>query len=267
MDFKIYLPREIKKPLIWFVIASVIGIIIQSSKAGHFVFIDFFGKNYLYVMKTLWDGFITSALLLGFFNTIILLLEVFYYIIMTISLIIIIYHLIATFNKKNTKKLVLYLVIIVGVIILLNSFAFQGKVGLKDNKCPEGIIPDRLLVVENKIFGGIELANGNIDSKNFVTPKWADETEIKYDIFNPPCHQGSSEGENVNNLYCSFIYSKTTTNISDEGVIGKTENVEYKINFVLERDDSPNQLEVVKSETPSARLVYYKVISPICMEK
>ena len=103
MDFKIYLPREIKKPLIWFLIASVIGIIIQSSKAGHFVFIDFFGKNYIYIMKLLFDSFGGIAFV-GFGFFILSLLEIFYYIIMTISLIIIIYHLIATFNKKNTRN-------------------------------------------------------------------------------------------------------------------------------------------------------------------
>jgi len=242
MDFKIYLPREIKKPLIWFLIASVIGIIIQSSKAGHFVFIDFFGKNYIYIMKLLFDSFGGIAFV-GFGFFILSLLEIFYYIIMTISLIIIIYHLIATFNKKNTRKIVLYLVIIIGIVILIN---YSGSIfsAVNNYSCPTGIIPQNISLDQNLLPFSTQIGNLNpVNKALFYTEEastyWEDGQPMNLYEKGYLCHRGNKEGENVNLVYCdSLLYSKTntTTAISENGTVGATttKKTSYKINLVLQ---------------------------------
>ena len=298
MDFKVYIPKEIKKPLIWFLIASVIGIIIQSSNAGHFVFIDFFGKNYLYVIKTIGDGFVTSALLLGFFNTILLLLEVFYYIIMTISLIIIIYHLIATFNKKNTKKIVLYLVIIIGIIVLIN---YSGLIfsAVNDYSCPTEIIPQNISLDQNLLPFSTQIGNLNPVNKALIyteeaSSSWEDGQPMNLYNKGYLCHKGNKEGENVNLVYCDgLLYSKTntTTAISENGTVGATttKKISYKINLVLQSYDDRDLISNPSAHTydltkennylpeislPSAfsiqgvtHITYYKVISSECMKQ
>jgi hypothetical protein len=119
---KVYVPYEIKSYLIWFVLASIIGIIIQSAEAGKFIFIDFFIKNYLLVIKTLYEGFSGTVLLFGFGVVIAILIQLFYYIIMTYCAIRILFYLISTLNEKNTQKIILYLAIIIGLILLIQYF-------------------------------------------------------------------------------------------------------------------------------------------------
>lgn len=136
---------------------------------------------------------------------------------------------------------------------------------ISDNVCPSGIIPDRLLVLESKISAiTYSLASGNTGtSAGFVTPSWADGSPINYDIFNSPCHQGASEGENINYFYCSFEYSKSITNVSSSGIIGKTMNINYEINLTMEKDTSSLPIY----DSGSASLLYYKIISSECLKQ
>ena len=46
------LPYELRFPLAWFLAFSIIGIAIQSIRAGSFVFLDFFGANYVTWFKS-----------------------------------------------------------------------------------------------------------------------------------------------------------------------------------------------------------------------
>ncbi|MEK6945400.1 MAG: hypothetical protein AABW63_01265 [Nanoarchaeota archaeon] len=264
-DFRVYIPNEIRKPLIWFIIASIVGIVWQSIKNHHLVFVNFFWKNYTNSINILGQS-LQAGLFLGFKIVFIVLLEIFYYVIMTVCFLIIIYHLILTLNKKNTQKIFVYLVIIIGLVILFSYVQQHSSISASKNTCPEGIIPDKLLITENKIPTlTLSLTSGNTFTQaGSVTPSWNDGSPIEYDFFNPPCHQGSSEGENINYFYCSFDYSKSVTNVSNEGTIGKTTNTYYKINLIMGRDNSN---DAVVFNNPVASLVYYKINSATCFKQ
>jgi hypothetical protein len=45
-DVVIGIPYVLRFDLAWIIFFSIIGIVIQSIQAGHFVFLDFFGRNY-----------------------------------------------------------------------------------------------------------------------------------------------------------------------------------------------------------------------------
>ena len=52
--------------------------------------------------------------------------------------------------------------------------------------------------------------------------------------FTSSCHKGSKEGENINYTYCQNLqYSKTTQEVSKEGIIGKEIKENYKVGLVL----------------------------------
>lgn len=224
---KVYIPHEIKKPLIWFLLASVIGIIIQSVEEEKLVFIDFFCKNYMSVLSAIIDSFVGISMILGIGTVLIALLSVFYYMIMTICLLIIIYHLILTLNKKNTQKILLYLIILIGGIFLFSNFLLNGKINL-NNQCPEGLIPTKINVLDSEY----KVSYNELSNKKRLEDNWSDGLPIIGSKYGTDCVKGSQEGENINHYYCRNLkYTKSETPINLEGNIGKTQTTNYTIDL------------------------------------
>lgn len=182
-------------------------------------------------------------------------------------------------RRKNKRILIFIavLVILLGVVYAFSSGIISNiNIGnLPNTICPTGIIPDKLLVLETKVpFISYDLASGNTGTPvGYVTPSWADGSPINFDVFSKPCHIGSSEGENVNDFYCSFDYSKSITNVSSSGIIGKTTDINYEINLTMEKDNSYcPQGQICTSnhavyDNPIGSLFYYNTISSKCLKQ
>ena len=228
-DFKIYIPREIIKPLTWFIIASVVGVIIQSLKAGKLIILDFFWKNYIFTVTTIWNGFALSALMFGTIIIIIALIEVFYYVIMTISMVRVVYYLILTIGKHNTQKILAYLIIIIGIIIAAGYYLPENNLNFsnKNNTCPQDMVPTLLQLNRQGDF--LYYPSNSI--------YWADGVKFQHS-YDPPCYRGKKENQNINYFYCDrlpYNFTNKTTEISPQGVIGKTKIVDrkYSVDLVL----------------------------------
>lgn len=195
------------------------------------------------------------------------------------------------------KKYNLNMIIAILVIIILIGFIWGYNVlgirttitkgvenlkGLSSNvnvqvECPEGIIPSEIdLIKEDKpLLGesglsGFELSEGQQATLIYRwDPEWLDgqkmtmyppaSSDLIYDATKRHCFKSSEEGKNINYYYCDVGYSKTTTDISDEGVIGETKTISYKINLVLEKKE---HIRVVKGYS----LDTYNVVSSSCVE-
>lgn len=107
------------------------------------------------------------------------------------------------------------------------------KENVADKTCPANIIPEKLILYEEK---------------GIVDGKWKDGTEIvRYEstsdisrfiddtVYGITCARGNEEGENINYFYCdNLLYSPAKTGVNDEGVLESTGKMDYKINLVLE---------------------------------
>ncbi len=189
-------------------------------------------------------------------------------------------------KQINFKVILTVLVIIILVWFIwgydvfgvrtLVSEGFDKIKGLSSNvnieiKCPEGIIPSEIdLMKDDYGLSGYELEE--VDFIYRWKPKWEDGQEME--IYSPPsdyegvqtidlskrhCIKGSLEGQNVNYYYCDVTYSKTTTDISDEGEIGETGTISYRIKLILEQQE---QIRTIRSIS----IDRYKVISSNCMK-
>jgi len=175
------------------------------------------------------------------------------------------------YKRRNKLIWVIVLaVIIIGFVWAYNS----GKVNVNDNVCNE-IIPEEVELSENLNIFYTEVFNGRLtyveashltgDAYPYNNSKtnWNDGQTI--DI-SGKCYWGHLEGENVNLVYCNDLdYSKTTTPVSKEGVVGKTQVIAYSVNLILEKE-KVNVLSIPESfgfftEIP---VTTYKVISYTC---
>lgn len=192
----------------------------------------------------------------------------------------------------------LWLIITILIIIILISFVWgynlfgiktvvtKGVESLKglssevniEVECPQWIIPSEIdLIKEDRPLIGESGLSGFILSdeqglEDFIykwDPKWLDDQEMSMypptpeghaiDFSRSHCVRGSGEGQNINNYYCNLGYSKTTTEISDEGLIGKTNTISYNIKLVLEEKE---HIRIVRGYS----LDRYKIISSTCMD-
>jgi len=171
-------------------------------------------------------------------------------------------------SKKSHKGLWILIILIIligfvwaynyGYIKLPNISSNQNIID--KNRCPEGIVPTIISMKNYFEYDGTGLL-------------WFDGTamnKFKPDKFSPPpalCRKGEFEGENVDYFYCNnLIYSKIETNISEEGIIGKTTTTNYMINLEVRKlndldegcDDYWNDF------TPCKKWVEYQVIRSLC---
>lgn len=143
--------------------------------------------------------------------------------------------------------------LIIGLIIFFIVIAKNNVVNLPriSNSCPEGIVPDRILMFNNG--GGMyscdvkTYSNGNpiYGKDGGCISTWADGTKFGV-MF---CNLGSKEGQNTNYIYCKgrednlHIYSNTP--VDENGNIG--EKIELDIRLVLDsKDVNENGTKVVE---------------------
>jgi len=193
--------------------------------------------------------------------------------------------------KRNVlnKKIVLIIIGIIFIIVLLsyifnnNIFGFRSlyyesknslnllfsKSNIKTD-CPIGIIP---LEVElsDMMMPFVDLGEyyGKRQIEQTPYSLWADGETMNwygtYSNFDSLCHQGKSEGENINLVYCNgFSYSKSTTPISESGVIGKTTTVSYTINLILQKESERN---INAFAWGNFHVTKYKIISSECIRR
>ena len=124
---------------------------------------------------------------------------------------------------------------------------------------------------ENNKLYGYSIAEGGW-LEDFLTyyqdPEWSDGERMT--IYPPRasgeiisfskshCIKGSEEGQNINYYYCNVGYSKTTTDISGEGEIGKTTTISYNIKLTLEEKE---HLRTIRGTS----IDRYNIISSTCI--
>ncbi len=263
---KVYIPHEIKGSLIWFVLASIVGIIIQSAEAGKFVFADFFYKNYIFTIKTIYEGFSAVVLIAGFGVVIATLIQLFYYVIMTYCAVRIVYYLLSTLNKRNTQKLIIYIIIIVGVVILFQYYQ-SDKIPLF-TQCSKNIIPQKLNV---KLCSLVKEGNGAAFGRTMEIAaynSWVDGSKIEVvpNTYNRgSCKQGT-EGQNVNYFYCGdFIYRANNKNYIIDLVIKPEGTVQCTyLNNEMQVSSSGESSIINPNQNSKEVYLNYTVVSSTC---
>ena len=108
--------------------------------------------------------------------------------------------------------------------------------------CPSNIIPERFAVSVSAGINSPPLVIPGSITVNYYT-SWEDGTAIEIDasryhgdsLLARECHSGSSEGENVNYVYCdNLLYNNNP--VSSDGTIG--EKISYRISLVLDSKDT-----------------------------
>lgn len=138
--------------------------------------------------------------------------------------------------------------------------------------CPQGIIPQEidLLEYEGSLWGYEEWGNGQIYA--YWPPSWLDGQKMTIyplspkgtpgevsDLTKSYCVKGSNEGQNINYYYCDVGYSKTITDISEEGSIGETKTISYNIKLILEKQEHLKEIKKVSIDR-------YEIISSECLK-
>ncbi|MBI5390077.1 hypothetical protein HZB02_01175 [Candidatus Woesearchaeota archaeon] len=273
--FRIYLPHDFKVPLTWFALSVFIGIAIQSVRVKHLVIVDFFSTTYIQWLNYL-SMVIDGTYLFGFGVLFSFLLQSAYYLIATVSLGVLLFRLIMSLDNPNSRKILGWLVIFVFLGFSFRIYAPNVNLDLLNseqlseyNGCPDGIIPE-VLTLNIVDFPGLPEEYKGLDIIKQVS-KWKDSQPIEDYIpegsvylFEPACKAGSSEGQNVNDYYCNNLkYSKSITPISEEGVIGKTQNSQFVISLVLTL--VPNQnLQSEEVNFQRQKVGDFEVISAQC---
>jgi hypothetical protein len=153
-------------------------------------------------------------------------------------------------------------------ISITNNTGDNNYVFSETNTCPEGIIPEYIYLANYH--------DGLWGFRNYTSSYYGEQATSVYDLYwadgqksdlvgnhqKSLCRQGNLEGENINLVYCNNLeYSKTTTDISEDGTIGKTHTISYSIDLVL-------QMESTRTLHDASGGYYsinkYKVISSLC---
>jgi hypothetical protein len=147
-------------------------------------------------------------------------------------------------NKKGNIFIIIFIIlfVILSIVFFFRNSFLSIKEGITGTECPEGLIPDSLTLYHN---------DRSLDKNkhNFVyyisNLTFGDGQVIKPGTLSvAPCFKGGEEGENINNFYCKDIgYSSSKTDVSEDGVIGKTYTKQYTINLILSENNDQTQGE------------------------
>ncbi len=206
--------------------------------------------------------------------------------------------------KKFIFMGILFIIILVAIryFYIYGDSIKIGSINPSSDSCPEGIIPTQLILTQelmpfnpsgpfldarsdSTVFNGYSkfsdkivysdfgfkwvLGNSHIPFDYYDScSTWADGQNVCfYSGMNKLCHKGSAEGENINFVYCDLKYEKinSTTPISTDGVIGKTEVVttSYDIQLVLK-----NESEIrILSGDPTSNTIQYTGVAPFVIDR
>jgi|GEM_PF-3345343 hypothetical protein len=124
-------------------------------------------------------------------------------------------------EKRNWIKPALRLIFILAVGILAWYVIASGFFRKVDNKCPDNIIPEKILILESQS----DLYGRGYDERYVIkTDKWADGiqmiipgNESNYsESLKPDCPKGSGEGQNSDYLYCKEIFYSPEDNTTQK---------------------------------------------------
>jgi len=169
------------------------------------------------------------------------------------------------FRRKSNKK---FLIGIIVIILLAFIFAYdvaniktsvqEGIVKIKSgsttlnsknagfisNYCEENIIPNNFTFYKEQIISGVNEEALKSGVLQLLDPVWKDNRPIGKSpegipFMNPyNCKRGENEGENINYLYCKNVgYSNQDKKMDSEGNILKIENINYRIDLVIDMEN------------------------------
>lgn len=148
-------------------------------------------------------------------------------------------------TKRNRLLTFIIIILIIGTLYAIATdkinLSTLKSLGIpKENNCPEGIVPIKIVVKIGEFYEGYKQYSPSFK----INDKWADGTNIQVyygensapwiGIAEDDCQRGSSTGQNINYFYCRpLIYQNTKTEISPEGVVGRQKEYKYHIDLVL----------------------------------
>lgn len=189
----------------------------------------------------------------------------------------------------DAKDLVIWIIVIIGLMFVWSQYLSPDsynyfernflnsqqekttQANLIPIECPEDIIPESINM-DNRVMQPKEIIANTANTKNYpetVTQNsifsWKDgEKGDMHSAEGSLCHKGKLEGENINLIYCEQLpYHKITTPISEEGIIGESEELHLSINLVLEEIDVKVVNTMLYGDVPVST---NKVISSECFQ-
>jgi len=147
--------------------------------------------------------------------------------------------------KNQVKIIIICVLILVGFVYAYDIGEIKtsiNNINLGKNSCPEGIIPEKITLIEGTIDNYWSHYSGKREYKLYsgdkeIVSTWDDGSKIIVPdplYFKNYCRKGESIGENKNHYYCSNLkYDNLFEEIDKEGNIIKKNHIQYIVNFEL----------------------------------